>query len=456
MEEKQDTTAQLQQQVIGIGTILQLEKQSRHAASEAEHGFVVVNETFRLINYRQAVLCRRRPSGALTVKAVSQVDTPEKNAPFIVWLQRLLKKILKTHNPAEPFTVSQEEIPTAFHKGWEEWSAPYGLWCPLQSGDTLLGGIWFSRETPWETPEIALLNQLADAYGHDWLALRQRPGRLRKVSGNLVSGWPLKLFFIALVSVLLALPVPLTVMAPAQVIPIDPVVITSPLNGVIKQFHIQPNQEVTKGQLLFSLDDTDLRNRHAVAVKALAVIKAELKRTTQKSLITVKGSGDADLLRARVKSKEAEVRFAADELARIQVHAERDGIAVFGDVNDWIGKPVVTGEKVMTLADPGRTEIEIWVPVDNAVNLKQDAQVRMFLNIDPTHVLRAKIRQTSYEPLVSPENVLAFPVKAAFEPKTSSARVGLRGTAKIYGEKTRLYYYLLRRPMAAARKMLDW
>jgi hypothetical protein len=32
----------------------------------------------------------------------------------------------------------------------------------------------------------------------------------------------------------------------------------------------------------------------------------------------------------------------------------------------------------------------------------------------------------------------------------------LRGTARIYGEQTNLFYYILRRPITTARQWLGW
>ena len=35
-------------------------------------------------------------------------------------------------------------------------------------------------------------------------------------------------------------------------------------------------------------------------------------------------------------------------------------------------------------------------------------------------------------------------------------RIGLRGTAKVYGEKVSLFYYLFRRPITYLRQHLGW
>ena len=78
----------------------------------------------------------------------------------------------------------------------------------------------------------------------------------------------------------------------------------------------------------------------------------------------------------------------------------------------------------------------------------------MFLNIDPTHPLDAQLRQTSYEAEVTPDDILAFRLKASFDEGTQLPRIGLKGTAKIYGNQVPLIYYLMRRPISAVRQTL--
>jgi hypothetical protein len=62
------------------------------------------------------------------------------------------------------------------------------------------------------------------------------------------------------------------------------------------------------------------------------------------------------------------------------------------------------------------------------------------------------MRQTSYEPQVTPDGNLAFQLKAGFNHIEKQPRVGLKGTGKIYGKRVLLINYLLRRPISALRR----
>jgi hypothetical protein len=152
--------------------------------------------------------------------------------------------------------------------------------------------------------------------------------------------------------------------------------------------------------------------------------------------------------------RRADATYAQSLLDRIHVTASRSGIALFDDPNDWIGRPVTIGERLMEIADPSQAELEIWLPVADAITLKTGADVDFFLNISPGAPLHATLRQASYEATLSPSGLLGYRLKALFADGSRVPRIGLRGTAKVYGERVSLFYYLMRRPLAAVRQLL--
>src|SRR5260370_42601094 len=73
-------------ELLGLGTLVQLGKRARSAATTEELGFIAVNETHALVPYRQAALWRRDVKGAGAVIAVSGAPSIEHDAPFALWL----------------------------------------------------------------------------------------------------------------------------------------------------------------------------------------------------------------------------------------------------------------------------------------------------------------------------------------------------------------------------------
>jgi len=443
----------LQNQLLGLSTLLQLEKEARDALNDKELGFIIVNETRQLLEYQQAVLWKRHTSGRVTVQAISGLSQIERNAPFVVWLQGFLKRASKPGNDSA-YVIEDDQVPGRFREGWQEWTSGHVLLCPFQDRDgRLFGGLWLSRDAPWSDSETALAGRAADAYAYAWsgLAAHGRHGWSGLLAG--LGTHKIRMLLLLLFIGAMFLPVRQSVLAPAEVVARDPVPVSAPVEGIIERFHIQPNAPVKAGDLLFSLDDTVLRNRHEIAGKTLDVAKADYLRVSQKAFSDEQSKSEMSLLRAEMEQKSAELSYTAEMLERIHIRAVRDGIAVFNDPDDWLGKPLETGEKVLSLAAPLDTELKIWLPVEDAISLEQGAKVRMFLNIDPTTPVGAQLTQTSYEAQVTPAGVLAFPLRAFFADASTRPRLGLKGTAKIYGEKVTLFYYLMRRPIAAIRRI---
>ena len=259
--------------------------------------------------------------------------------------------------------------------------------------------------------------------------------------------------WIAVAAVLaLFVPVRQSVLAPAEVIALEAQAIAAPMDGVVKSFSVQPNRPVQKGEVILTLDDTTLRNRREVALKALEVAHADALLAAQKAFDSVQAKGELGTLQGRVREREAEVAYLNETLARVEVRAPADGVAVYGDPNDWIGRPVVTGERIVLLADPKDAGVLVWLPVADAINLEPGADMRLFLHVAPLSPLTARLTQTSYQATLSPEGIASYRIRGAFDRPSAEARVGLKGTAKLYGRRVLLAYVLFRRPLAALRE----
>ncbi|SVD00297.1 uncharacterized protein METZ01_LOCUS353151, partial [marine metagenome] len=121
---------------------------------------------------------------------------------------------------------------------------------------------------------------------------------------------------------------------------------------------------------------------------------------------------------------------------------------------DWQGKPVEVGEKILTISDPKNVEFLIWLPVKDSIIIKENSEVKVFLDINPIKPLAGRLLRASYEPELSPEEVLSYKIVSSLEKDQEIPRIGLRGTAKIYGSKVTLFYYLFRKPITFVRQLI--
>ncbi|PWU30161.1 HlyD family secretion protein [Pseudomonas sp. RW407] len=423
---------------------LGLERQAREAASTEQLAFAMVNDGQALFGYHHAALLI-----AGKVRALTGVSVVEPNAPFVAFVERAVGQLQAKALLGVAGVVYSEGLDSDCRADWQVLSVAQAYWLPLldRRGE-VFGGLWLARERPFIEAEQALLNQLGGAYAHAWLALQPRkPWRLR---------WPKKklLAIAGALCLLLLLPVRQSVLAPAEVVPLGGRVVAAPLDGVIAEFLVKPNQPVAAGDPLVRFEATSLKAQADVAERALGVAEAELKSSTQRAFTDAESSARIDLLAARVEQKRAELDYARQLLARSEVRAERAGIAVFADAERWTGRPVQTGERLMQIADPGQAELRIELPVGDAIALAPGAEVALFLDSDPLNRQAARLERSAYEAQATAAGQLAYRLDAAFiDPPP---RIGLRGTAKLSGERAPLAYYLLRRPLAALRQRLGF
>lgn len=435
--------------VLGLTALLQLERDARHAESLVELGFLIVNDTRKLVPYRQALLWEVDDAGLLRIVAGSGASEVEPHAPYVVWVQRLLAA-QKAAGLREITTLDAAAVDPELQSGWREFLATQVLLVPLTSPrGTLVGGLLLAGDQPWEEGHRVLLERLADAYAHAWSALSgdRRRRNLR--------AWftRRRLHILVAVALLLVFPLRQSVVVPASVSARHPVVVAAPISGVVREVHISPSQQVTAGTPLFSFDNTDIDGRVDVARKGLDVAQAELLKNAQLAYTCDECRARLPVLQAQVEQKDAELRQAVSQQERATVRAEIDGTAVFQDRNDLLGHPVSVGERVMQLAQPDDSWLELHLPVEDAMTLDRGADVRFFLNIDPLDSYDATLVQTSYEATMTPQGVLAYTLFAEFT-DADRPRLGLKGTARVYGGRVPLLYYVLRRPLAWARARL--
>jgi HlyD family secretion protein/Biotin-lipoyl like len=451
-QEAKPEQQRLESQLVALGTLAGLARRARHAQTLEELGFLMVNETHALLPYRQAALWRRDAAGLGRVLALSGTPALERNAPFMLWLERTLAALDRGSKGLTPQPVGAAELAADLAEDWADWLPARGLFLPLAGADGVpRAALLLAREQPWQEGDGRLAGELADAYGHAWAALAGAPRR----SWRALVTRDRRATAAAALAIFAAMWVPVrqSALAPAEIVPLDPFVVRAPLDGVIDHIVVQPNQQVAPGQLLLTLEPSKVRNRLDVALKARDVAEAEYRQATQQALFDDKSRQQLAILKGRLEQRQADVTYAQSLLARLQVKAEQPGVAVFEDPNDWTGRPVTIGERILTIADPSKAEIEVRLPVADAINLDPGAEIALFLNISPEHLIDARLRYASYEATVGPDGALSYRLKATITDPGAPPRIGLKGTAKIYGRRVSLFYFLMRRPLAVLRQM---
>lgn len=434
---------------------VRLEASVRSAGTIAELGFVIANQTHRLVSYRQAFFCSYNGS-SLTLETISGLAGIDRNSPFHDWFSTLCKHLTAQNLIQTTTSLTPDHIPDKLRDEWEQWLPEFLLLVPIMNRENLpVALLLLARDDSFSEQEQQTLQALTAVYGHALSALQHSNPGYQHIFRPL-TGRRIQLTLAALLIGALFIPVRQSSLGTAEVTPLAYNSIAAPLDGVIANILVKPNEHVQKGKILFRLDDTTVRNKLESAHRTMGVARTEAFLSYQKSFSDPQSRSEIATQEAKVREKGSTISYMREMMMKMEVRAPADGIVLFGDPADWEGKPVVTGERVMTLADEKSAGITIWLPAADAISLEQGRRVRLFLHTNPLHPQEGKIIRSSYQPLLSPEGIASYRITAEFSPNSTLPRLGLKGTAKVYGDTTSLGYYLFRRPIAALRQRLGW
>ena len=436
-----------------LALLLQLERRARNQDNLASLGFLMVNDSRQLLDYQEAFLWH---ADSQRISACSGLAQVEANAPLVLYLSRLCRHWDAQSWAGEIRQLNTSDAPAQYRYEWSDYLNPQLLRLPLcDRQGQLLGCLLLSREQPMLRAERALLELLLDCYAHAWSSLGASKSQglfspLRKR--------PRRALLLGAASALLLalLPVSQTVLAPAEIMAREPAVLRAPLQAVVERILVQPNQLVSPGEPLVQLDKRELESRLESARQSLTAAEAQLRQTRQQALFDERAKAALAELGSRRDQAQADLDFFADSLQRSLILAPRAGVAIFDDPSDWIGRPVNLGERIMQVADPQDGRLEIHLPVGDAISLEPGAKVLLFLNSHPGDPLSASLERYGYRASPTPDGTLAYRLQASFKQRDARIRVGLKGSAKLYGQRTLLINYLLRRPLAALRVYLGW
>lgn len=444
-----DRLASAEAEAAALAIVLRIERLARDAKSLAELRHLAANETRKLNRARQIFVIAFNAAGKPSVETVSGVAVPDPQSLLIDAVRRLVTRLRAQHGLHEPVEFT---LPAYCDAGSElATSYPFRelAWTPFQDrGDRLFGGLLMAREGVWTKDDCAISSRLASTFAHAWRELATA-GKFRP-RPTVTKSWRLALLAAA---ALLAVPVRMSALAPVEVVARQPMIVSSPIDGVIDRIDVDPGGIAAEGAVLIRLSDTALRNRFEIAQREVAVAEAKAKHATILAFNDSKGRHDLGISQAEMALKKAELAFAADMLERTVIRAARAGIAVYPERSSLIGRPVATGERIMEIADPQDVEARIDLAVPDAIALKDDSTVKLFLDVDPLNPWQGRVVRADYRARPSDSDVLTFRTIAEIDRDSRPApRIGLRGTAQVYGDWTPLGLFLFRRPISALRQ----
>lgn len=453
-------------ELVSLIKLVSFFKQIRHKDDLQDASFFFVNDLFNILPYRQCVFWTYANNKVNVRAASGQIDVGNQS-PFAQFLKKAVKDLLKTklidqselqthideRGYADTHVIEAADLPAMSQDVLKEWLSPNTICVFLYNQKGLIGGVWLERDKKLGEMERAVLDDACDAFSAQLQLFRRSASEVR---GAFFADKKVKVILTLLFLVFCFWPVRFSVTANAEIVPQQMQVVTVPFGSLISEVFVKPNQLVKKDDLLFSLDKTQLENEYALSVQKLETIRQKLAKTEREAFADPAKRSELNGLKEEIKSKRLEVDYRKQRLAVSDIRAAKDGVLLFSDVNDIVGQPVRAGDKIMVLADPDDIELLIRIPSDSIIDIDEDVHAKFFLNIEPLKSYEVKIQTISYQPTRDSDGILSYKARANIIEEAPAHKIGLNGTAKVFGDRTVMILNILRRPFIALRNFASF
>lgn len=432
---------------MNFGQWLLLEERLRQSPDIEAMQLTLVNLLHQVFPHKQAILFKKSSIGFST-KLASHITEVDEQSKSIIWLNTKLYPWL-TKESNKPSYIANNEINIAIDDHYKSYAGL--VYIPINSPKIGNWGIicWITKDPSKELLEF--LPIIKSTIIHAWEKLIYE-GRARqkhtpsKKSKRIALGVGIALFI-----ALFFIRVNQSTLAPAEISPQNPLLIAPSLNGVINKIVVQPNDRVSKGQLLFQLDDISIRNKLEESEQEYKVASQRYLKAYRHAFTDKESLHEIKILKEDKALAKTTYDYQKMLLERTNILSPKAGVILYSAPKDWLGKPVKVGERVMLLANENDREITFWVPVDNMLDFDKEIIAKFFPNENPVNVTEATIKYVN--PIAEPreDGTLAYFGVANLNNK-SKLRLGEQGTIKLYGKKVSLGFYIFRRPIRWIRQ----
>lgn len=443
-----------------LGALHQLTLEAFLSDSRDELIFRVLNRSRVLVGHDRAVLWGLEGSRPALL-GVSGTATVVEHAPLIEEWRDLVRDL---RQPATRQVLAVDAFATAgaaWTRHAERYEGLQVLWLPLAVKDRLIGGLWLER---WNGPafdesDLKLGQSLMLGYAAAWT--KHRP--LLRLRDWLFGAWRRPVILaaaLAFAAVLIFGRARLRVAARCEVVPVEPEVVTAPLQATIERVLVRSGDPVQApragepGTVLFRYDSRDIRGDLETAKERLRLRRTMLREAQKQGL-------DDPAERARIRElahalarERIDYELAAYTAARLVVRARTDGVALVDQPEAWTGRPVEVGQQVLRVVRPDRTRLRIWIPEADNIEFDRNVPGVAVLNASTERSRTIALRFVEIHALPDDKGVQSFEAEADWVDPEADVQLGQQGTAFLYGDSVPLGYWLLRKPLATIRQFL--
>lgn len=225
--------------------------------------------------------------------------------------------------------------------------------------------------------------------------------------------------------------------------------IASGLDGYISGEHARAGQIVHLGEVLATLDDTELNLQRLRWIATRQQHQLELDKAL--------GSGsraDVNIANAQVDEANAEIALLDAQLARTKIVAPFDGLITNGDLSQSVGMPVQRAQVLFEVAPLDSYRVIVRVPDTDIARVAAGQTGTLVLSALPDREFA--LRVTRVTPIAEPvDGANTFRVEATLDSVSQQLRPNMEGVAKLDAGRY-LLIWVWTHPLLEAARLWLW
>ncbi len=321
------------------------------------------------------------------------------------------------------------------------------LTIPLYDGDRYYGALTLERtpEKPYSREESLFVRSIADLTGPALEAKRLNdrslPGKIRDASTTQLTRFfgprypGRKLIALAIVTLVLFFTFatgPYQLAADSTLEGEVRRMISAPFNSYIKEASVRAGDVVSKGQILCTLDDRDLRLERQKWLSQ----RSQFQRQHQEAFANHERA-QVNIINAQLEQAAAQLELLEAQLERTRVQAPFDGLVVRGDLSQMLGSMITQGEVLFEIAPLNAYRLILKIDERRITDVAVGQEGKLMLASLPQEHYPFIISKITPQAMAE-EGRNTFRVEAQLVEISPHLRPGMEGVGKISVDRRRL------------------
>lgn len=420
---------------------------------------IVNNSVLAMPYYRSSLIDIRH--GGCRLAAVSGVVDTKQNSEYALEILKVVKFFQDTDKVTllAPELLEEKSAPQEIVNSYEYLASSSQLifFVPLRSSGAKGDGVPvdFIWVVEFDKPEQksaapAILALLAENYSESLFTNlhSHRAGRLKQylnLRSWLKPSRILLILFIAFVLASIFGHVRQTVAADFIIQPDRRVITYSPFDAVVATVHVRNGDRVSKGDLILTFDMEERSYNLEAARSEYNKASAELDAVERASFRDPNKRSEVEHYKLRKERSAIEIERNEWYLAKSEIRAETDGVVDIGNYEKLEGKAVRAGELLFEILEKGKMTAEVFLDERNASVLDDETSIRLYLHTRPEIPISTRIISVAPKPILTEQKTYCYIIDAEIEKEDQlNLSFGMRGVARVSGERVTLGYYLFR------------